>query len=538
MSSLRIIKEIKKNKISLATLLTGLVTISVLLTLTILLIASYHSKKQSLYETTLTLNLSTASKMSQTMDSLFKSMRSSLKSAADFYAGNGSLNAEDSKSYLNLIRTSSTYFNSIAWVDSSGLIRAVSPSSIGSAGGRIMTDAAKEALSSRKPYISKPFMSPTTKNLIVFISEPIYDEEGVYRGYIGGSIYLQKNNVLSMIFGNSGLDDHGSYFYVVGPDGSLLYDPNISQIGKNISSNSIVQKLVQGKSGYRLTESEGTSLLAGYSHVPENQWGIVVLSEISTIKKLLINQIEQILLYALFPFILLMLVTIWLARRLASPFETLANIVGGIGQKEEKRPDLKQHWNREADLLNKAVVLAFDGIKLQTDQLTEAAMTDALTGLSNRRTMESRMKQWTEELKPYAIIILDIDRFKLINDTFGHQEGDKVLQHLANIVTSTVRPGDLCSRYGGEEFVVLLPFGNVNDAYEISEQIRTKMENSENHLKQKVTISLGVAHFPLQSSNADELFVLADQALYKAKHAGRNRTMIAEGSRNEKAHSG
>ncbi|WP_053373176.1 GGDEF domain-containing protein [Paenibacillus sp. FJAT-27812] len=381
MSSLRIIKEIKKNKISLATLLTGLVSISVLLTLTILLIASYHSKKKSLYETTLTLNLSNASKMSQTMDSLFKSMRSSLKNAADFYAANPSLHAEDTQSHLNLIRTSSTYFNSIALVDSSGLILAVSPSSIGTAGERILTDAAKEVL-------------------------------------------------------------------------------------------------------------------------------------------------------------LLLLVTIALARRLASPFETLANIVGNIGQKEERRPDLKQHWNREADLLNKAVVLAFDGIKLQTDQLTQAAMTDALTGLSNRRTMESRMKQWTEELKPYAIILLDIDRFKLINDTFGHQEGDKVLQHLANIVKSTARPGDLCSRYGGEEFVVLLPSATVSDAYDISERIRTTMESSESHLKQKVTISLGVAQFPLQSGNADELFVLADQALYKAKHAGRNRTMIAEGTRNEKEHSG
>ncbi|OBZ11400.1 sensor domain-containing diguanylate cyclase [Bacillus sp. FJAT-26390] len=538
MSSLRIIKEIKKNKISLATLLTGLVSISVLLTLTILLIASYHSKKQSLYETTLTLNLSNASKMSQTMDSLFKSMRSSLKNAADFYAANPSLHAEDTKSHLNLIRTSSTYFNSIALVDSSGLILAVSPSSIGTAGERILTDAAKEALHSRKPYISKPFVSPTTKNLIVFISEPIYDEEGVYRGYIGGSLYLQKNNVLSMIFGNSGLDNNGSYFYVVGSDGSLLYDPDISQIGKNMSSDSIVQTLMEGKSGYRLTESDGVSLLAGYSYVPENQWGIVVVSEISTIRKRLINQVEQILIYSLFPFILLLLVTIALARRLASPFETLANIVGNIGQKEERRPDLKQHWNREADLLNKAVVLAFDGIKLQTDQLTQAAMTDALTGLSNRRTMESRMKQWTEELKPYAIILLDIDRFKLINDTFGHQEGDKVLQHLANIVKSTARPGDLCSRYGGEEFVVLLPSATVSDAYDISERIRTTMESSESHLKQKVTISLGVAQFPLQSGNADELFVLADQALYKAKHAGRNRTMIAEGTRNEKVHSG
>jgi len=532
---LRKIKEIKKNKISLATLLIGLVSISVLLTLSILLIVSYQYKKQSLYETTFTLNHSTASKMSQTMDSLFKSMRSSLKNAAAFYSVNKTFNPEDAN-YLDLIRKSSNYFNSIMLVDESGVIRKISPSSIGSEGKKIVTDAAIEAFKGKKPYISKPFMSPSTKQLIVFISEPIYDEKGIYRGFIGGSIYLQKDNVLNMIFGNYGLDDGGSSLYVVGSDGSLLYDPNIIQIGKNISTYPIVQKLMQGKSGYELTKTDDTSLLAGYSYVPENRWGIVVYSEMSKIKEQLNSQIQRILLYSFFPFIILMFATIWFAHRLAKPFVTLASIVSNRGNKEEKLLALDQHWNREADLLTKTVVLALNGIKVQTDQLTHAAMTDALTGLSNRRSLEKTMKQWIEEQKNYSIIVLDIDRFKLVNDTFGHQEGDRVLQHLSKIVMSTIRPGDLCSRYGGEEFVVLLPYTTVHDAYEVAERIRKSMENSENHLKHIITISLGVAHFPSQSKNADELFVLADQALYKAKNAGRNRTMIAEGKSDVKGY--
>ncbi|MGO4695977.1 diguanylate cyclase [Paenibacillus sp. 2TAB26] len=521
---LRKITEKKKNKISLATLLIGLVSISVLLTLSILLFVSYEYKKQSLYETTLTLNLSTASKMSQTMDSLFISMRSSLKNAASFYSV---VNAADAD-YLDLIRKSSNYFNSIMVVDESGVIRNISPSSIGAKGEKIVTDAAIEAFKGKKPYISKPFMSPSTKQLIVFISEPLYDEKGIYRGFIGGSIYLQKDNVLNMIFGNYGLNESGSSLYVVDSDGSLLYDSNIIQIGKNISSYPIVQQLKQGKSGYTLTKTDGISLLAGYSYVPENEWGIVVYSEMSTIKAQLNIQIRQILLYSLLPFILLMLATIWFAHRLARPFVMLANIVGNMGNKEQKLLTMDQHWNREADVLTKTVVLALNGIQLKTDQLTQAAMTDALTGLSNRRSLEKTMKQWIEEQKNYSIIVLDIDRFKLVNDTYGHQEGDRVLQHLSKIVMATIRPGDLCSRYGGEEFVVLLPYTNVHDAYEVAERIRESMENSENHLKHRITISLGIAHFPSQSRNADELFVLADQALYKAKNTGRNRTMIAE----------
>ncbi|MNI35502.1 putative diguanylate cyclase YcdT [compost metagenome] len=240
------------------------------------------------------------------------------------------------------------------------------------------------------------------------------------------------------------------------------------------------------------------------------------------------NQIKAILLYTLVPFILLLLVTIWLARRLAQPFVNLAKIVSRIGQEEVSFPAAKQHWNREADWLTKTVILALNGIKTQTDQLTHEAMTDALTGLNNRRTMETIMKQWTEEQTPFSIIVLDIDHFKRVNDTYGHLAGDQVLQYLAEIVKQSVGPGDICSRYGGEEFVVLLPLVDAAAAYAVAERIRITMEKGENHLKQIITVSLGIAHYPTHTHVTDELFHLADQALYKAKHDGRNRTMIVE----------
>jgi len=529
MKQILMMKAAQKKKVSLTTLLIGLVSISVFLMLTILLFASYQSKKQALYETTLTLNLSTASKMSMTMDSLFESMRSSIKNAAAFYSLNSNMKLSDSERYLDLIRNSSNYFNSIAVVDEKGYMRTLSPSTIGKVGEPIKTDAAKEALTLRKPYLSKPYMSATTKHLIVFISEPIFDQDGVYRGFIGGTIYLQQNNVLNMIFGNDNLNDNGSYFYVVGSDGHLMYDPDKSRIGTNVTSNPIVQKMISGRSGHELTvDDDGVTLLAGYSYVPENQWGVVVLSPISIVKEQLNNHIQAILLYTLIPFIILMFVTTWFARQLAKPFVRLANIVSKMGKEEIPIPVMKHHWNREADLLTKTVILAMNGIKTQTDQLTQAAMTDALTGLNNRRTLETIMKKWIEEQRPYSIVVLDIDRFKCINDTYGHQEGDRVLQHLAEIVSRCVGPDDICSRYGGEEFVVLLPHAASSEAFEAAERIRTTMEISENHLKQIVTVSLGAAHFPSQANTAHDLFLLADQALYKAKNAGRNQTVMAE----------
>jgi diguanylate cyclase (GGDEF)-like protein len=467
--------------------------------------------------------------MSQTMDSLFISMRSSLKNAAAFYAMNNTQSSAESEKYLDLIRKSSNFFNSIIVVDETGMIRVLSPSSIGSAGEKVKTEPPMEALALKKPYISKPYISAVSKRLLVFISEPLFDQNGAYRGFIGGSIYLQEDNVLNMIYGKDSLDNNGSYFYVVGSDGHLLYDPDKSHNGKAISDGDIVQKLAQGKSGFEQTvDSNGLTLLAGYSYVPESKWGIIVISPACAVNEELNNYIKSILLYTIIPFILLLLVTIGFARRLGRPFVTLANFVSKIGKEEVALPAVGHHWNREADLLTKTVIMAMSGIKAQTDLLTQAAMTDVLTGLSNRRTLEMIMKQWIEEQKPYSIILLDIDRFKSINDNYGHQEGDRVLQHLAEIVRKSVRAGAVCSRYGGEEFVVLLPYATVHEVFETAERIRTTMENSGNHLKQTVTVSLGAAHFPSQASHADALFLLADQALYKAKNAGRNQTVIAD----------
>ncbi|OBZ13296.1 sensor domain-containing diguanylate cyclase [Bacillus sp. FJAT-26390] len=528
MYKVRLNKASEKKKISLATLLTGLVTISVLLTLTILLLASYQSQKKSLIETTLTLNHSTAAKMSQTMDSLFISMRSSLKNAAAFYSMNDTQSTAESEKHLDLIRKSSNFFNSIIVVDEEGIIRVFSPPSLSATGERVKTKPPLEALALKKPYISKPYVSAVSNRLLVFISEPLFDRNGAYRGFIGGSIYLQEHNVLNMIYGKDSIDQNGSYFYVVGSDGHLLYDPDNSHNGQAINDGEIVQRLAQGKSGFEQTvDSNGLTLLAGYSYVPESKWGVIVISPACAVNAELKDYIKSILLYTLIPFILLLLVTIGFARRLAKPFVTLSNLVGKIGKEEVVLPPVRHHWNREADSLTKTVILAMSGIKAQTDLLTQAAMTDVLTGLSNRRTLEIIMKQWVEEKKPYSILVLDIDRFKSINDNYGHQEGDKVLQHLAEIVRQSVRAGAVCSRYGGEEFVVLLPFATAHEVYETAERIRITMEKCENHLKQAVTVSLGAAHFPSQASHADALFLLADQALYKAKNAGRNQTVIA-----------
>ncbi|PYI52229.1 sensor domain-containing diguanylate cyclase [Paenibacillus flagellatus] len=518
----------KKKKISLATLLTGLVSLSVAFTLTILLFASYQSNKKSLFETTFALNYSAAIKMSHSIDSLFKSMRSGLAHASARMATGDLSDVKEMRKQLETLRLGSHYFNSIAVVDETGLIRSVDPPSVGTAGTYIATEASKEALALRKPYLSKPYTSATGR-LIVFMSEPIFDKDGRYRGFIGGSLYLQEDNIVNMMFGMHNRNSDGSYFYIVSSNGHVLFHPDKSRIGTDSTANQAVQNVLRGQNGYdQVVNAQGAVFLAGYSLVPENGWGVVVQSPVGVVYGQLNRNIRTILVYALAPFVLLLIAAIWVARRLAGPFVALARMAGKFGGSGKiVLPDIKRHWNWEADLLTRTITMALSDLQKQTEQLTHAAMTDSLTGLMNRRTFESVMKQWTEMRQPFALIVMDIDRFKSINDTYGHQAGDEVLSHLARILASSVRSNDVCCRYGGEEFVALLPLATVPDAWNMAERVRTAVETRENPLGIPITVSLGIAHYPTHAQSAETLFQRADHALYQAKESGKNKSIVA-----------
>jgi diguanylate cyclase (GGDEF)-like protein len=161
------------------------------------------------------------------------------------------------------------------------------------------------------------------------------------------------------------------------------------------------------------------------------------------------------------------------------------------------------------------------------------AMTDDLTGLFNRRHFT---RQGMKELglaqrsqQPCALIMLDIDHFKAINDTHGHQAGDDVLKTLARVIGQNVREADTVGRLGGEELAVLLPNTDGEVAASLAERLRQSVEaipHVVNGQALTVTVSLGVASLWANTDTLDTLLSRADQAMYAAKHQGRNRVMI------------
>jgi diguanylate cyclase (GGDEF)-like protein len=178
--------------------------------------------------------------------------------------------------------------------------------------------------------------------------------------------------------------------------------------------------------------------------------------------------------------------------------------------------------------------IAFDRARLY-DELRTEAMTDPLTGLYNRRYLLERIKEERSRAirnnHPLAAIMIDIDRFKQVNDRFGHDAGDIVLEELATLVRSVVRAEDIVARYGGEEFCILLPELPLEDAEQVAERLRRSV--AEYPLPsgagvRTITVSVGVAFLSREDEDA-ELFTRADHAMYQVKRAGRNGVCIADG---------
>lgn len=173
-------------------------------------------------------------------------------------------------------------------------------------------------------------------------------------------------------------------------------------------------------------------------------------------------------------------------------------------------------------------------LETANDSLRKLSRTDRLTGLHNRGYWEECLEQEFLRCKRShnisSLVMLDIDRFKLINDELGHQAGDKVLREISNVIRESVRETDIAGRYGGEEFTIILPDTGAGDAFKLSERLRMNIASTPigwNGDILNVTVSLGVCELHAASmANHLAWSQCADEALYTAKQGGRNRSVI------------
>jgi len=175
------------------------------------------------------------------------------------------------------------------------------------------------------------------------------------------------------------------------------------------------------------------------------------------------------------------------------------------------------------------------------ERTKKLSVTDGLTGISNRPNMEQVLRSEFERSMrygaPLSVVLLDVDHFKGVNDTYGHQKGDEILVAFASLLKKFCRANDTAARYGGEEFLMILPQSNAQGAFKIAERVREEMMKlsfTGNESNFSVTTSGGVVELDRDFiKSTDQLVTMADQALYEAKNSGRNKTVIGH-SENKK----
>ena len=139
------------------------------------------------------------------------------------------------------------------------------------------------------------------------------------------------------------------------------------------------------------------------------------------------------------------------------------------------------------------------------------------------KKIEEEISKYKRYKIPFSVLLIDVDFFKKINDTYGHDKGDFVIKRISNLLKQNIRDSDICARWGGEEFLILVPNNNLDGALILANNLKELIEKNNFEIKKNVTISIGVSTFD-ENSSLEKLLKSADIALYKAKENGRNRT--------------
>jgi diguanylate cyclase len=224
----------------------------------------------------------------------------------------------------------------------------------------------------------------------------------------------------------------------------------------------------------------------------------------------------------------------WSAKlRQDQTVETLAQAVATLSAETTRASER----NRELEHQLSASTARIARLKDSMQDLKRAATTDILTGLFNRRAFGTRMRRALSEAKtegfPVSLLLMDVDHFKRVNDTYGHSTGDLFLRLIGRVLADNVKGRDTAARYGGEEFAVLLLRADLGAATTVANQLRMAMEGQQLGKKRsapdaaKITVSVGVAQFR-SDETAGAFIARADAALYQAKDLGRNRVCASQ----------
>ncbi|OQP34677.1 GGDEF domain-containing protein [Pantoea latae] len=508
----------------LRTLIALLAIVSIVVTLTNALYATWRVQRMALIDSTLEANRAYATKLASTTEIFFQLAQSQLHYSARLL-GDDFDNPALLRQEVDRLREQTSSFNSVAVVDVNGVVKAISPESLMLQGMHLTSDASREALSARQPAISRPTIS-AANNLIIFVSWPVWGRDGRYLGYVGGTIYLKKKSILNTLLGEQYYRD-GTSVYVLDSASQVIYHQNGQLIGKTLPA------LLNGRDentngSLQLQQAGEPARLAGYAVVPTTGWTVVALKPTAVTLEPLSGLLMQVLKHSV-PFALLtLLVAVILARLIALPLWQLARKARQMDAPGVSKELSAIHaWYFEAAQVKRALLTGIGLVQDKIGRLKSEVQTDPLTQLLNRRGLSAVLDFYQTMHQPFAVLALDIDHFKRVNDSWGHDVGDSVIRQVAQTLSASARQSDVVCRNGGEEFLMLLPLTDIEEARRIAERIRISVAEGWIADVGTITLSAGVAVWQGEEMSQELSLKQADAALYQAKHDGRNCVRVA-----------
>ncbi len=452
-----------------------------------------------------------------------------------------SLPAKDLDEMLTKVLRRSPDFSGLVYVDEHG--RTVADPGAPGVGLDLSDRPYFQAALEGRRYVSDVLRGRSSGTDVIIVSSPVNDAKGRFRGLVFGSIRL--DTVLRYL--QSVHWEGSSRTFLLKAGGELLSQPTAGQRLRSLHAGDAIfdhaRAQTQPDGTYR--NHAGRRVAGTYTWLLEGRWLLVGEIPETAIISLHAGVLGAPLAGAAVLFLVFGPLTLRLARSLEAPLRRLvehSNKIEGGDFEVSCSPEPDSSDPEEVRSLNVAYCLMVERVRDTLDALRQASLTDPLTGAPNRKLLLQEGPRLVESArragKPVSLLMLDLDNFKTVNDTWGHAAGDMALKAFAEVLSHRVRQSDIFARMGGEEFAVLAPHAGRREAHELAERIRRTVEalaipvgEGQRTETLRVTVSVGVgslAAAELDQRALDKLMTCADKALYQAKGEGRNRVLTCD----------
>lgn len=379
----------------------------------------------------------------------------------------------------------------------------------------------------------------------VDIAMPIYDQEGEKAGVLATHLsWTWVRSVEQALLKGRGSRQDVDLF-VVSADGTVLLGPAPDLVGQRLEFASVTEATA-GRTGWAIeTWRDGEDYLTGFTEVRGHGqfdgfgWVVLARRPVAVAFQPITDLATRIAVIGLV-FAGLAAALGWIvSSRIAGPVKALSRAANTLRQ-DQTAAFPKIHGPREIEVLSEAFEELIDTLiakQTDLDAVTDQAFSDPLTDLANRAALERFLEARQHAEGAYAVLAIDLDGFKLVNDTHGHDAGDVVLQQVAARLRGCMRSGDFLVRLGGDEFLAFLVMGDPSldgpihgiaerIVAQIAEPFDVRTGDGRQLLSLRVGASVGVAFYPRDGANLNRVITLADAALYKAKRQGKNRAWV------------